>query len=119
MQDWPGTKEKLESLIREWAINEGRLHIVTGPILIGEYPSIGENEVSIPEYYFKAILDNVEPVLKGIGFILPNHKSKKPLQSFAVSIDDIEKLTGIDFFHSLPDEIENKIESEYRFNNWN
>ena len=113
-----GIWKKLEFFIRECAKYEGQLYIVTGPVLTGIYPTIGISEVSIPEYYFKTILDYVEPELKGIGFILPNNKSKKPLQSFAVSIDDVERITGIDFFHSLPDEIENKIESDYSFNNW-
>ena len=113
-----GIWKKLESTVRNWASDNGEIHVVTGPILTGSYPSIGSNQVSIPNYYYKVILDYKEPELKGIGFILLHEKSNSSLKSFAVSIDEVERKTGIDFYHALPDEIEKQIESSIDVSKW-
>jgi len=113
-----GIWKKLEGSVRNWADDNGEIHVVTGPILNGQFSTIGYNGVSIPNYYYKVILDYQEPEIKGIGFILPNQKSKSSLQSFSVSIDEVERRTGIDFYHALPDEIENQIESSIDVSKW-
>ena len=113
-----GIWKKLEGSVRNWADDNGEIHIVTGPILNEQFSTIGYNGVSIPNYYYKVILDYKEPGLKGIGFILLHEKSSSSLKSFAVSIDEVERRTGIDFYHSLPDEIENQIESTIDISKW-
>ena len=113
-----GIWKKLEELVRNWALKEETIYIATGPILEDNLPYIGNN-VSIPDYYYKVILDYSQPDIKGIGFILPNAKSNIPLTDYAVSIDKVEELTGIDFFTNLPDEIEMGIESSYNISLWN
>ena len=114
-----GIWKKLEAKVRKWATDNESIYIVTGGVLKGSLNTIGKNKVSVPEYYYKVILDYNEPEIKGIGFILPNKKANKPLNSYKVSIDDVEKFTGIDFFHLLPDSIEDKIESSKDFYKWN
>ena len=116
-----GIWKSLESIVRTWAIENDEIYIVTGPILSEEFAflgSIGSNSVSIPKYYYKVILDYKKPELKGIGFILENTKGQLPLVSYAISIDNIEELTGIDFFPSLPDTIENIIEESFSIDKW-
>jgi len=113
-----GIWKKLESTVRNWADDNGEIYVVTGPILSGSYSSIGSNQVSIPNYYYKVILDYKEPEIKGIGFILPNKKSSQSLKSFAVTIDEVEKRTGIDFYNTLPDKIEEQIESNVDISKW-
>ena len=110
--------KKLEGTVRNWAMDNKKVYITTGAVLTASYPTIGINKVSIPEFYYKVVLDYEQPEIKGIGFILPNQKSDKSLQSYAVSIDEVERFTGIDFFHSLPDNIEEKIESDAAVNKW-
>ena len=105
-----GIWKKLEELVRTWAIENNNVYVVTGPILTNGLPTIGSNKVSVPNYYYKVILDYSNPSIKGIGFILPNTASKEQLQYYAVSIDSIEKLTGIDFFPLLQDGQEDLIE---------
>jgi endonuclease G len=105
-----GIWKKLEELVRTWAIENNKVYVVTGPVLTNELPTIGPNKVSVPKYYYKVVLDYSEPSIKGIGFILPNTASKEQLQYYTVSIDSIEKLTGIDFFPLLQDEQEVLIE---------
>ena len=113
-----GIWKSLEELVRSWAVQNGAVYVVSGPVLTTGLPVIGMNNVSVPKYYYKVILDYTEPGIKGIGFILPNEGSKQPLQSFAVSIDSVESVTGIDFFPLLPDEKERFIEKTLSVNEW-
>ncbi|MDZ7792135.1 MAG: DNA/RNA non-specific endonuclease [Spirochaetia bacterium] len=83
-----------------------------------EYKTIGENNIAVPQYYYKVLLDVREPELKGIGLILPNESSSDSLSSFAVSIDRVEQFTGIDFYHSLEDSIEESLETSYDRSLW-
>ncbi len=113
-----GIWKKLEELVRTWAIEYNNVYIVTGPVLKGELTSIGINKVSVPKYYYKVILDFSQPSIKGIGFILPNLGSKESLKNYVVTIDSVEKFTGIDFFPLLEDEQENIIESNLCIECW-
>jgi len=112
-----GIWKKLESLVRTWAEEYDDVYIVTGPILIANLPTIGFHVV-VPKYFYKVILDYTKPDLKGIGFIIPNEKVFEPLQYYAVTIDSVEKVTGIDFFPLLPDDQEKIIEGSINLNNW-
>jgi len=114
-----GIWRSLESLVREWAIRDEALLVVTGPVLREvNYRTIGANDVSIPKYYYKVLLDIEEPELKGIGFILPHESSSDSLSSFAVSIDEVEQITGIDFYHAIEDSLEERLESSYNRTLW-
>ena len=55
---------------------------------------------------------------EGIGFVFENKAGHKKLGEYAMSIDSVEQITGLDFFHQLPDRIENKAESEYHNEVW-
>ncbi len=115
-----GIWKKLEGLVRKWAEENEEIYVVTGPILTdGPYETLGENQVAIPKRYYKVILDYREPELKAIGFVLPNEKSSLPLSTFAVSVDRVEEITGLNFFHALPDAIEEVMESVVDWAAWN
>lgn len=110
---------ELENWMREYvAKNNTSLIIVTAPILTDDLPKIerGVNKVSIPNYFIKVALD-VENQ-KGIGFVLPHEKIQSPLESYAVSIDSVEKLLGYDLFSKLDDKLENAIESVIDYQAW-
>lgn len=114
-----GIWRSLEALIRNWAVENGALLIATGPILTDDLSKIGYyNAVSVPDYYWKVVIDYSMPELKGIGFILPNQKGEHSLQYYVQPIDNIEKITGFDFFHLLPDSIENVMESTVSLEDW-
>ena len=114
-----GIWKKLEKLVRKWASEYGSVYIVTSGILTDDLYKIGKkSDVSVPENFYKVILDYKEPELKAIGFILPNKKIKQPLQNFVFTVDDIEEITGINFFHSLPDDIEEELESRADTKKW-
>lgn len=107
-----GVWKRLEELMRSWAIDNKAIYIVTGPLLSKGLPAIGSNGVSIPNYYYKVVLDYTQPEIHAIGFVLPNASSSASLSTFAVSIDEVERQTGIDFFPALPDDQETKLEKE-------
>ena len=113
-----GIWKKLEELVRTWAIENNTVYVVTGPVLTNRLQTIGPNKVSIPNYYYKVVLDYSDPNIKGIGFILPNISSKEQLQYYAVSIDSVEKMTGIDFFPLLKDDQEELIEKTLCIKCW-
>ena len=113
-----GVWKRLEEQVRQWAIENKEIHVVTAGVLTEDLPVIGPNKVAVPRFYYKVILDYLEPELKGIAFILPNESSNKSMASYAVTIDKIEETTGIDFFHALPDDIEEKIESTMDLGLW-
>ena len=114
-----GIWKRLESLIRGWVKTDLELQIVTGGVLNNSFKRIGSNNVSVPDFFYKVILDIKEPGIKGIGFILPNKGSKLGLEKYAMSIDEVEDFTGINFFESLPDDLENKIESRLDLDKFN
>lgn len=98
---------ELESLIRSYVLRtKNTLFVVTGPILENNLPKVNRsiNGISIPNQYFKAILD---PKTKtGLAFLLPHKKCKSPFSTYAISIDSLETLSGWNFFSLLSNEIE-------------
>ena len=114
-----GIWSDLESAVRSIAYTDEEIYVVTGPVLTdGPYETIGENKVAVPKYYYKVILDYTDPVIKAIGFILPAENSSEPLSYFAVTVDKVEEVTGIDFFPALPDDIEDVVEAECDSSLW-
>ena len=72
--------------------------------------------VSIPEQYFKVVLDLDHQ--RAIGFLMPNQELTAPLETFAVSVDQVETLTGLDFFPELPDHQERVFEAQTNVKPW-
>ncbi len=115
-----GIWRELEELTRSWAKKCGNLYVVTGPVL-GFDPKgkIGENEVSVPAAFYKVLLDLTNPEQKGIAFVVPNEVSFEPLYHFATTIDEVETLTGIDFFPELmPADLEASLEGNFNIDLW-
>lgn len=113
-----GIWQQLEEKVRFWAKDNGDIYVVTGPVLTPNLKTIGKNKVSVPKYYYKIILDARDPDIKAIGFLMENKGSNKSLESFAVPIDSIEKITGLDFFPLLPDDMEEKLENKVNLRGW-
>ena len=113
-----GIWKNAESFTREAAITNHVIYVVTGPVFTSDMTTIGHNKVAVPQSYFKVILDNSEPELKAIAFVIPNEASQLPLQHFVVSVDVVEQLTGLDFFPLLPDQEETLLESKFDLNLW-
>ncbi len=114
-----GRWAELEDVVRQYVIrNNVQVYVVTGPVLKPGLKKIerGVNKVSIPEQYFKVVLDPVNQ--RAIGFMMPNKECEYPVMNYACTIDSVEAITGIDFFPALPDDQENKLESSFDINKW-
>ncbi len=114
-----GIWKELENLVRRWVRRDGELLIVTGPVLSsGGLSVIGQSRVAVPDLFYKVVLDYREPEIKAIAFVLPNEKSREALSAFAVCVDRVEELTGIDFYAGLPDDVEERLESSLELDRW-
>ncbi|MEX1003173.1 MAG: DNA/RNA non-specific endonuclease [Crocinitomicaceae bacterium] len=113
-----GIWKQLEAAVREWVIQYDSIYVVTGPILEDSLPTIGENKVAVPTHYYKAILHLTDSSAQAIAFILPHASSKAPLQDFAVTVDSLESLSGINYFYLLSDSIEYQVENVIYLNYW-
>lgn len=103
---------------RHWANKYGEIHIVCGPLLFNrQHRTIGKNRVVVPEAFFKVVLC-MQGTPKAIGFIYWNEETNKPVKSYVNTIDQVERITGIDFFPALPDDIENKVEANSNIDDW-
>ena len=113
-----GLWNRIEMDCRRWAREYGDVYIVCGPVLLnGEHETIGENRVVVPEAFFKVILC-LQGTPKAIGYIVRNSEGKKRRDQFINSVDEVERITGMDFFPALPDSIENKVEATANLNDW-
>lgn len=110
-----GRWKSLESKVREWVISEGALYVVSDPIFKDNIETIGDNDVTVPGYYYKVIYNNDD---KMIGFILPNEKCPDDLVDYVVPVDSIESLTDIDFFANITDDVEEALEIGKNDSEW-
>lgn len=102
-----GIWNELERLIRGWAIDHGVIKIITGPVLRPGLKKIGNNEVSVPEYFYKVVLRTDESGRKmAAAFLMPHEKSKDEVADYAVSINELEDIIGLDLFDGLLTETE-------------
>ena len=113
-----GIWNRLEQKTRYWATKYDGVYVITGGVLNSSLKTIGKEEVSVPNYFYKILLDNSNGQYKMIAFLVPSKKSNKPLYDFVVSVDRIEKMTGIDFFPKLNDKIENSLEKSSDYKAW-
>lgn len=121
-----GIWNDLEQLVQGWGRNSSfcdTLYIVKGGTTEeGFYKSTTKNEITcptVPLYYYMALLCRRNDTYKGVGFWF-QHKSTHSgtVADYAVSIDELEELTGIDFFCNLPDKLENSIEKAFYASQW-
>ncbi|MDD2229925.1 MAG: DNA/RNA non-specific endonuclease, partial [Candidatus Cloacimonetes bacterium] len=108
-----GIWKDLELYVHNLATLYDTLYVVTGPVLISDKPlkTIGKNEVSVPGYYYKVIMVyGKEP--KAIGYLIPQSGYEKDFQAYACTVDEVERVTGVDFYYKLDDMTEKVIESK-------
>ncbi len=115
--------ENIEARIRGWSVRDEELYIVTGPVLRKGLPTIGRyNNVAIPEFFYKIVLfyqPKSGKTPRAIAFLLPNESLiGKRMNNYIVSIDEVEKATGINFFAKLPTDIQTKIEANSSWEAW-
>lgn len=109
---------QLEEFTRQKARQLEELFVVTGPILDDKDGKFRGTETTLPSRFFKVLLQVTEKSAKAIGFIMSQSPTVKGLKPYAVSIQDVEKATSLDFFSCLPDQVEEATETELDFDYW-
>ena len=113
-----GLWNRIEMDCRKWAKKYGSVYIVCGPLLYNiEHEIIGVNKVVVPEAFFKVVLC-LQGKPKAIGFVVKNNAGTKKKDQYVNTVDEVERLTGYDFFPALPDDIENEVESHADVKDW-
>lgn len=113
-----GLWNRIEMDCRRWAKKYGGVYIVCGPVFLNkEHETIGENRVVVPEAFFKVILC-LQGKPKAIGYIVRNNAGKKKKDQFVNTVDNVERITGMDFFPALSDDIENEVEAHAHLDDW-
>lgn len=120
----------LEILCRDWARKYGAVDIVCGPLYSSEgerfrvgdstpskQKTIGRNKVWVPDAFFKVVLCR-QGRPKAIGFVYRNEGKKQLMEEAVHSVDEIEAMTGIDFFPALDDATESRIEARVSLSEW-
>lgn len=112
--DW----NEMEQQCRRWAMQYGEIYIVCGPILYRQqHKKIGTHKVVVPEAFFKVVLC-MKGSPKAIGFIYKNVEGNRPKGDYVNTVDQVERITGYDFFANLPDDIEKKVEATASLADW-
>lgn len=107
-----GIWKELEEQARLWAMDNGSVFIVTGPVITPQMKRLGKNRVAVPSSFYKVIATVTGGRLEAIAFLFDNRDyDKTPLGSMAIPVDSVEKITGIDFFPSLPDTTQRRMEA--------
>ena len=113
-----GIWKRIETQVREWAKQEKRLFVITGPIFDDNASAaMGDTEISVPVAFYKVLLD-MTPPYKTIAFIVPNRNSKRPVRAFVATVDEVEATTGMNFFSNLEDSLEAMLEQKAELNDW-
>ena len=128
-----GLWERLEGLVRDWAAGCDTLYVVkaatisdvtlNGTTQDGIYSQRCNGRLIVPKYFYMALLSYRKSIdsYQAIG-IWTLHEdvsvSNKNYGDYAISIDELEKRTGIDFFCNLPDDVEQRIEADYNLSYW-
>ena len=119
----------LEQLVQDWGRDVSfadTLYVVKGGTIDkpnGILRYIPSGNVPVPAHYFMALLKIKNGVYSSIGFWMEHknygHKgTSAAMAKHAVSIHELERLTGIDFFHNLPDAVEQRTEATFSTAAW-
>lgn len=115
-----GSWNVLENKVRTWARLFGSVFVVTGPIVgTNQGGKIGSHQITVPDAFFKAILVYKDDTYHGIAFVMSNDPTTQRLPEHSLSINELEVLSGLDFFPSLDDSIEENVEDEVDLTFWN
>ena len=114
--DW----QYLEKRVRSWAKRYGSVWVVTGPIVgKNRYGRIGDRDVVVPDSFYKALLvRRPDGSYSAIAFVMDNDEERYMLRDCCMSVNELEALTGFDFFPGLDDRIEEKVEASVKKTDW-
>lgn len=113
-----GIWNRLEQQVRSWCRKYGDLVIITGGILEQGLEKIGEEDVDVPNTFFKVILKKNKDSMDVLAFLMPNKESQAPLEHFMISVDELEQETGINFFEQQSEAWQERAEQQVNVSGW-
>lgn len=114
-----GIWKELEEQARLWASENGSVLVITGPVITPQMKRLGKNRVGVPLSFYKVVATVTGGRMEAVGFLLENRDyGKTSLRSLVVPVDSVEKVTGIDFFHTLPDTTQRRMEARVTKGAW-
>lgn len=114
-----GIWNSLEMKSRNYADRDSAVIIICGPVLSDRITRTIGRGVAVPERFFKVILAPYANPPRAIAWVLPNRSVRESLGSMAMTVDQVEEITGFDFFSALPDSLEQQVESTLHIRDWN
>ena len=112
-----GEWRHMEEALHSWARKAGRLVIFTGPVLDGGMKKIGKHhDIAVPTAFYKVVYSPDQK--RAIAFLFDNEPAPNSWTNYAVTIDEVERRTGINFLASLPDDVESTVESKQNIKSW-
>lgn len=88
----------------------GEVWVLAGPVF-GEHPKKLKRRVAIPEAFYMIIVDESAGRVRAEAFLFPQDAVGAQLDGYLATIDEIERRTGLDFLHELPEESQRDLES--------
>ncbi len=130
--DYGGIWLTMENKVRQWTPKNtsDTLYVVKGGTIDTVYLEGGAEDgvlqriggkLIVPKYFFVALLYKNSQGYRGLAFWFPHNNEvhgADPLANYALSIDELEARTGIDFFCNLPDDTEAQVERTLPLNAW-
>lgn len=119
---WLNLERQVQSKGHGISNSNDTLYVVKGGTIkddqIKEYISNGSHRIAVPKYFFMALLSLKNGKYSAIGYWFEHkaYANNESYSNYAVTIDDLELKTGINFFHNLPPDIEEDVEK--RKDNW-
>jgi len=112
---WQRLEEAEADLVAPRAIE---LWVIAGP-LFGAQPATLKSGIPVPEAFYRIWLDVEQGVPRALAFVVPQDVcGTEPLSRYLVSVDDIERRTGLDFFAELADAQEAVLEAARSTDGW-
>ena len=113
-----GGWSKLEEKVREWTARDSSLLVFTGPVVCDGDTTLANGRITVPSAYYKVVMAPCVRPMRAIAFIYPNGHSGGRLRQYAVSIDEVERRTGLDFFPYLPADEQQRLEAPVHLDAW-
>lgn len=102
----------LESRIRLLAETSDSVVVFTGPVFCDTTEHIGAGQVAVPCKLYKVALSIRGGHMQMFAAVLPNsHNPREPLTTFAVPVAEVERVTRLDFFDRLPEQVQATLET--------
>lgn len=114
-----GIWQDFEDKTRQWARQYQTVYVVCGPVVNqNRLGTIGQNNVVVPDGFYKVLLVETNGRYEALGLLFDHVAGRKKQKEYVCTVDSVEKVTGIDFFCRLADDVEKRVESQVNYPVW-